>query len=110
MQGGGGTDEPDGAEAEQAHVKAGNGQKVRQPGATKQVIDRLFDMPPVTDQKGSGDSARRPIHAGGDFVRAALAERGKTHSPVKVIRRQRYRRPTRNDIAAGNHSGRKRAP
>ncbi|MEC9142453.1 MAG: hypothetical protein VYC20_06555 [Pseudomonadota bacterium] len=62
---------------------------MRQAGATKQVIDRLFDMPPVTDQKGSGESARRPIHAGGDFVRAALAERGKTHPPVKVIRRQR---------------------
>ena len=110
QQGGGGTDETDGAEAQQAHVKAGNGQKMRQSGATKQVIDRLFDMPPVADQQRGGDSARRPVHAGGDFVRAALAERGKTHPPVKLISRQRRGRTARNDIAAGNHPGRKRPP
>ena len=64
---GDGTDKPDRAKAQQAHMKSGNGQKMRQPGTAKQVIDRLFDMAPLTDQQRGGDPTRRPVHGGGDF-------------------------------------------
>ena len=73
-------------------MKSGNGQKMRQPGTAKQVIDRLFDMAPLTDQQRGGDPTRRPVHGGGDFISAALTKGGQTNPPVQPVRWHRQGR------------------